>query len=281
MALTGLPGIAVAAGLGAFRSDDKTAIPAGSVAPVTKVTRIPSWEDSPEAYERVIIKGVTLPGSATVSGDGYKRRTDTKKAAGKHGETTTDLGQEAVDIDVSLEIWGAEQLASFHELVKKVLAPKRKVVKETKNEPYFVGYTGADASTNVVPVSYNVATTTTKVITEDGPGPVSIYYPTLAIFGITKVQVISISLPTPKSRDVWTVRLKCKQYIARKDSKVTTNEKVSDKQLHQWLGGNAFENSKPSVTTIAPNYTPAPTVPSEPKPARGYPPSNYRVLDKW
>lgn len=272
-----------AASSGAFTADDKSALPGGASGPVS-VLRIPHWEESPELYERVIIAGVQLPGTATVSGEGYKRRTDKKKTPGQHGETTTDMGQESVEIEVTVDLWTPQHLADFHAITKRVLAPRMKVVKETKQAPYFVGYTGADATSNVVPATFSQPVTTTKTVNAgDGPGPVSIYYPTLALFGITKVQVLAIGLPTKKSGDVWTARLKCRQYIANKTAKVTTNEKAAD-SFAKRLGGNAFtfDANSPSKTTTGPTYVPpSPSQTPSPPPPRHYPVNNYRVLDKW
>jgi hypothetical protein len=236
-------------------SEDKSDLPAGT--PATKLSGVPHWEESPEAYERVIIRGVTLPGTATVTGEGYKRKVDTKKAAGQHGDTTTDLGEDSAKIEVQLDLWTPQHLTDFQSVVKKVLAPRRKVIKEEKDAPLFVGYTGADASTQLgAYASYNQHIVTTRVEVAKGPGPVDIYYPTLALFGITKVQVLAIGLPTPKSPGVWTVKLTCTQYIAHKKKAAVTTGDYAKR-----LGGNVFENPQaqanaPSATTTGPNYTP-------------------------
>jgi hypothetical protein len=93
-----------------------------------------------------------------------------------------------------------------------------------------------------------------------GPGPVDIYFPTLALFGITKVQILSIGLPVQKTKDIFECRIKCTQYFAQKKAAVTTNEKSGGGSFAKRLGGNAFENPpipKPSETIAAsPTYTP-------------------------
>jgi hypothetical protein len=124
-----------------MKFDDLSKLPAGGGS--AKLSGIPHWDESPEAYERVIIKGVTLPGAATVSGDGYKRRVDKKRTPGLHGETTTDLGQDAAEIEITLELWTAQHLADFHTMVKRVLAPRRKTITVTTTQETqgFAGFT--------------------------------------------------------------------------------------------------------------------------------------------
>lgn len=262
---------------------------------VGEALTVPFWGDQPEAWNRVYISGVVLPGIATVSGTGYKRRVDRRKTAGQHGESMTDLGDDCSEIEIILTLWTEQHLRDFQAVVRRIIRKRGKARTGVKGatspgsptleeQQFFVGLSsGATAFTPGTPYgTYELPTSTparpdaafeqamkygtptyTPVKTsnadvEDAPAPLDVVHPALAIYRIRSVQIVEASLPTPKGKDIFEVRLKGREFIDKRATKVTTaDQSVS---LTAALGGNAIDRRiaakpkavKPSATISGP-----------------------------
>lgn len=191
----------------------------------------PFWGDQPDSWDAVYLAGVRIPGLCTVGGKGFEQRVDKKKTAGKHGAKITRTGNECADIDITVRMWTQEHLTAFEQLLKAV--KPRKEVRATTTKTLPAGnrweayadqmvYDGASPAYRRLRESQAPAQatkTSTKVIEKAVGGAVPIYHPALALFGISKVVVLSATLPEPSSQGEFQSRLKCIEYVEEGKSK--------------------------------------------------------------
>lgn len=216
-----------------------------------EASSVPFWGDFPATWERVYIAGKVLPGVCSVRGAGYKRRADKKRIAGEHGERMTDTGHDCAEVEITCQLYTQKHLEDFQKIIKSVV--KRVAATKTTEEPQFVGFTDARGAT------VSVAAGTKKVTTGGEklePGPVDVVHPALVIFRIKSVQIMEVSLPESKGKDVFEVKLKCREFIPAAKASVTSNQGSKSS-----LGGNALDDriaekraalARPSSTAAQP-----------------------------
>jgi hypothetical protein len=76
---------------------------------------IPWPTQNPEQWQEVILAGVVLPGLCKVKVSGGQK-IDKKDAPGADGESTTQQGERAKTVDITLRMWTPEQWAKYQEV---------------------------------------------------------------------------------------------------------------------------------------------------------------------
>lgn len=76
-------------------------------------------------WDTLVLGGITLPGRATVRAH-RGRKHDRKRALGADGETFTDQGAEAAELDLTITIWRPEQMDDLVQALDRLLPAPRK-----------------------------------------------------------------------------------------------------------------------------------------------------------
>lgn len=221
---------------------DLTKVSTTSAATPTQTTgEVPFWGDSPGQWDTVVFNGsIALPGICKVSGR-VVRRVDRKKSPGKHGQTVTYLGDEAAEFEIHLQMWTAEHLDSYVNIVRKLKTLKPKTQAQ-----------GIDSRKKI----------SATILTMS--------HPALAIFKISLAHVLEYSLPEADGDSgSFKATLKCLQYIPPNIAKnggtntpgagkgtgagnlETGLQNVIDPKT-KWPSDKANKN-KPSLTSSGPN----------------------------
>ena len=125
---------------------------------------------APWAWDVIYLAGRRAPGLAVVK-FGREHRVNAREANGADGAQTTSLGYRTADIDIKLRLWTPQQLADFESITIPSIQPRP-------------GKPGA------------------------GPRSVQVQYPSLAMWGITKLFVTKVSGPVPSSvPQLWEVSI--------------------------------------------------------------------------
>jgi hypothetical protein len=196
----------------------------------------PFWGDNPDAWDAVFIANVRLPGLAKVGGKGFEQRVDAKKTAGKHGASITRTGNEPARVEIQVQLWTEEHLVAYEKLIRQVKPRKAEYKTVTKatydttpkvhRRTVSVGYAGGRASTSWDYEEEQMTLTIEKKRVETAKeigGPVDIYHPALAIFGIRSVVVLSATLPEYGDKGIYSSRIECIEYVAPAQSKAAVD----------------------------------------------------------
>lgn len=82
---------------------------------------VPFWDDSPDAWDQVVLAGIVLPGICVLTGD-IEQKVDIKKPAGSIGGRTTILGFDLAKFTVTVTLWTPAHLADW-KLLMRALKP--------------------------------------------------------------------------------------------------------------------------------------------------------------
>lgn len=153
--------------------EDFTGTQQGGTRDPVIVSTIPFWGDAPDSWNTLIMAGRRLPGIARVGGAAFDIRVDRATVPGVHGEKQTTLGREPCDPEIEVQLWTAAHLQAFVEIVALFL-PKSKTAL---------------------------------------PPPVDVIHPALAMFRVRAVRVMKCSFPEEKEKDVFVVKMRCREFI--------------------------------------------------------------------
>lgn len=83
----------------------------------------PSWEKSPETWDRLVVAGETFSGPVAVD---FKlgRRRDVKSAPGVNGATVTDTGEKKCEVTIRLELWLDAHWSFYTRVLVPLVQPK-------------------------------------------------------------------------------------------------------------------------------------------------------------
>lgn len=199
-----------------------------SVAPkISTQEAVPFWGSNPDAWDTVIINGRTrLPGLAKLSGS-IKRQVDKKKPAGRHGTSVTYLGTEAAEFEIKLSLWTAEHLSAFTSMIRAIMS----------KQPEKLGATTQNKTLIKAPI-------------------IDVYHPLLAIYGVTRMHVLSQKMPEMTEPGVYEASLECLEYLPPEKSKA---QKVNTP--NGVTGGSAGAGN---LTDLKAVYNPPAVVPVKP-----------------
>lgn len=162
----------------------------GVTAGVLESSSVPFWGDSPESWNTVIIGGIRIPGIASISGKAFEVRADKKSIPGEHGEKMTTLGREPCDPEITLKLWTPQQLKDFLTIVKLFLPKSHRQL----------------------------------------PPPVDVIHPALAIFKVRSLRIMSCTFPEEKEKDVFELKLKCREFVRGTGTKPKTDKASIEKE---------------------------------------------------
>lgn len=137
------------------------------------VSDVPFWGEAPDAWNTVILAGITVPGIAKVGGKAFDIRMDRKSIPGEHGEKQTTLGREPCDPEIEVRLWTADHLTAFLSIVKAFMPKSQSAL----------------------------------------PPPIDAIHPALAMFRIKAVRVMSCSFPEEHEPGVFVVKMRCREFI--------------------------------------------------------------------
>lgn len=75
------------------------------------------------AWDAITLGGVLFTGLVEVSGEGFKKKLDKRRAAGADGARIVDKGFDLVDVDITFTAWEPEHLDALDRLIS-VVAPR-------------------------------------------------------------------------------------------------------------------------------------------------------------
>lgn len=80
---------------------------------------VPFWLDNPDAWDKPVVAGITMPGICEVDGTGLAKL-DRKSAPGSSGATLTYLGADPIEASITVTIWTKEHLATLQQVLDKI-----------------------------------------------------------------------------------------------------------------------------------------------------------------
>lgn len=93
--------------------------------------KTPFWLTNPDAWDRVKIAGLTLPGLAQVK-PRKGREVATDKVPGSDGATFTHIGYKPASVEITLVMWEAVHLEKFEQILPSLLPRKGEVAKHVE-----------------------------------------------------------------------------------------------------------------------------------------------------
>ncbi|WNM70399.1 hypothetical protein [Myxococcus phage Mx4 ts27htf-1hrm-1] len=214
----------------------------------------PSWQESPETWDRLVIAGETFSGPVEVDFEVGRKR-DVKSTPGLDGATLTDTGRAPCEITIRLELW----LKEHWDFVTRVLVPLvrpplpaapsgKSPTAATGNgipENFFVRTEYTTAAEYTAALQQELLVNQPAQAMAEGQGllvtdttspavrqadtarkralaPVQVYYPSLAGYGIRLLQLHRLSAPKRIRPGVMAVTLTGAEYSAKRAAGVTT-----------------------------------------------------------
>jgi hypothetical protein len=129
---------------------------------------VPFWGDNPAAWERIVLDGYRVPGVAKVGGKAFEVKADKKKAPGESGASTTVLGRNPCEPEITVQLWTAKHLSDFCQVIASFLPKNRTAL----------------------------------------PYAVDVFHPALVMYRIRSIYIMSSSYPEERTPGVYEVKLK-------------------------------------------------------------------------
>ncbi len=199
------------------------------MAKITTGTSVPFWGNQPDSWDTLILGGKKLPGRIQISGTGFEMRVDKKKVAGQDGVVVSKLGREPAKFDIIIELWDATHLRDYQAVVAQFSPKAPSLPKPPKlSKP---GAAGADFEPTLVKIRAEATAAyeakLRKAKQRPGIRPIDIAHPSLALYGIKSVHVMSASLPKTSKPGIYEITLKCEEFIKQRDVGVNTPDSAA------------------------------------------------------
>lgn len=85
---------------------------------------IPPWEDA-SAWDHPRIAGIEFSGRVTITGDGFEKKIDKRRAAGQDGGNIVDKGFELVEFTIELFAWETKHVDQMKAIVARLASRGR------------------------------------------------------------------------------------------------------------------------------------------------------------
>lgn len=207
----------------------------------------PSWEVSPETWDRLVIAGETYSGPVQVD---FKlgRRRDVKSAPGVNGATVTDTGERKCEVTIRLEMWLDAHWTFYTGVLVPLVQPKLPTAPTAGKAgtsgtgqpenffvrtPYGPTYTGeleqalqteVESFQVVTPLGIlsNTAGAAATAAREKALAPVVVYHPALAGANIRQLHLNELTSPKRVRHGVYEVTLTGTHKTGKKAAAVVT-----------------------------------------------------------
>lgn len=183
------------------------------------------WGDAPEQYDTVVVAGFSLPGLCNVKGKGYEMRRRHQKASGKHGASTTFLGNEPAEFVITVMMTEETHLRDFEKLVA-LFKPSAKPSPEeeeflAQSSAFTAAFTGQAGGGGGTHHGLKNAVLQDKA----SPGFVSVSHPLLALFRISHARIIRVTIPVQaEDKGMWHSEIHCIEEVLDGSRKAKTGK---------------------------------------------------------
>lgn len=183
---------------------------------------VPSFVDSPSAWDTVVMGKRKMPGIASVRGLGFERRVQKAHTPGLNGASHTDLGGKCREIAIHLRIWTTEHLRELEEILPMLIKPTKKPPATQRSLAKLAPEKDDNALESFGKAIFNqfAEDTQREAKAQNAAAkptfvyePIDVEHPALRLFGIKSLHILKVSMPEAHGDGIWEMVFSCTDFI--------------------------------------------------------------------